>query len=56
MFYLSDIYAAQNKSGTAQPEKWNTVYLLTRYASEYTMNELPVFVKKGHSANDVCLW
>lgn len=46
VFYLSSIYAAQNKAGTAQPEKWDAAYLLTRYSSEYTMNELPAFVKK----------
>jgi quercetin dioxygenase-like cupin family protein len=46
VFYLSSIYAAQNKSGTAQPEKFDGAYLLKRYASEYDMAEIPGFVKK----------
>lgn len=46
VFFLSSIYAAQNKSGTAQPEKFDGAYLLTRYASEYDMAEIPAFVKK----------
>ena len=46
VFYLSSIYAAQNKSGTGQPEKFDGAYLIKRYASEYDMPELPSFVKK----------
>jgi hypothetical protein len=46
VFYLSSIYAAQNKSGTHRPETFDASYLLTRYASEYDMAELPWFVKK----------
>jgi quercetin dioxygenase-like cupin family protein len=46
VFYLSSIYAAQNKSGTGQPEKFDGAYLLKRYASEYDMAEIPGFVKK----------
>jgi quercetin dioxygenase-like cupin family protein len=46
VFYLSSIYAAQNKSGTGQPEKFDGAYLLKRYASEYDMPQLPGFVKK----------
>ncbi len=46
MFYLSAIYDAQNKSGKAQPEAFDAAYLLTRYASEYDMLEIPAFVKK----------
>ncbi len=45
-FFLSSIYAAQNKSGKAQPEFFDGAYLMTRYASEYDMSEIPVFVKK----------
>lgn len=45
-FYLTAIYEAQNKSGSVQPEKFDGAYLLTRYASEYDMNELPKFVRK----------
>ncbi|GAB3958543.1 hypothetical protein GCM10028805_53070 [Spirosoma harenae] len=46
VYYLSAIYAAQNKSGKAQPEAFDAAYLLSRYASEYEMADLPVFVKK----------
>ncbi len=46
VFYLSAIYAAQNKSGKPQPEKFDGAYLLTRYRAEYDLPELPGFVKK----------
>lgn len=46
VFFLSSVYAAQNKSGTEQPDKFDGAYLLTRYASEYDMAEIPGFVKK----------
>lgn len=46
VFFLSSIYAAQNKSGKAQPELFDAAYLMTRYASEYDMQAIPAFVKK----------
>lgn len=46
VFFLSSIYAAQNKSGSARPEAFDAAYLMTRYASEYDMAEMPKFVKK----------
>lgn len=46
VFFLSAVYAAQNKSRSAQPEPFDGAYLLTRYASEYTLNEIPFFVRK----------
>lgn len=46
VFYLSSIYSAQNKTGSGRPEAFDAAYLLTRYASEYDMAELPAFVKK----------
>jgi quercetin dioxygenase-like cupin family protein len=45
-FFLSSIFAAQNKSGEAKPEMFDAAYLMTRYSSEYEMNEMPGFVKK----------
>ena len=45
LFFLSAIYAAQNKSGKAQPETFDAAYLLTRYGSEFDMLEIPRFVK-----------
>lgn len=46
VFFLSAIYAAQNKSGKAQPETFDAAYLMTRYAKEYDLPEIPIFVKK----------
>jgi quercetin dioxygenase-like cupin family protein len=46
VFFLSAIYEAQRKSGKAQPETFDAAYLLTRYASEYDMLEIPRFVRK----------
>jgi quercetin dioxygenase-like cupin family protein len=46
VFFLSSIFDAQNKSGKAEPEKFDAAYLLTRYSSEYDLTELPGFVKK----------
>ncbi len=46
IFFLSSIFAAQNKSGKGQPEMFDGAYLITRYASEFDMAELPGFVKK----------
>lgn len=46
VFFLSSIYAAQNKSGKGQPEMFDGAYLMTRYASEYDLPEIPSFVKK----------
>jgi len=46
VYFLSAIYNAQNKSGSPQPEKFDGAYLLTRYKSEYTMNNIPGLVKK----------
>ena len=46
VYFLSAIYAAQNKSGSERPEKFDAAYLMTRYASEYDMPEIPGFVKK----------
>ncbi|KUG08354.1 cupin domain-containing protein [Solirubrum puertoriconensis] len=46
VFFLSAIYAAQNKTGTAEPERFDGAYLMQRYASEYDLPEIPGFVKK----------
>jgi quercetin dioxygenase-like cupin family protein len=46
VFYLSAVYAAMNKSGTERPEAFDGAYLVTRYASEYDLPEMPGFVKK----------
>lgn len=46
VFYLSSLYAAQNKTGSGRPETFDGAYLLTRYASEYDVVGMPAFVKK----------
>lgn len=46
VFFLSAIYAAQNKSGKSQPEQFDAAYLITRYAAEYDLPGIPSFVKK----------
>lgn len=46
VFFLTSIYAAQNKSGTARPEQFDAAYLMTRYATEYDLPDVPKFVKK----------
>ena len=46
VFFLSAIYDAQKKSGSAQPEKFDAAYLMTRYSKEYDIPEIPTFVKK----------
>lgn len=46
VFFLSALYAAQNKSGKGEPEKFDGAYLMTRYATEYDLPEIPAFVKK----------
>jgi quercetin dioxygenase-like cupin family protein len=47
VFYLTAIYNAQNRAGSAQPEQFDAAYLLTRYAKEYDLPLLPAFVKKA---------
>lgn len=46
VFFLSALYDAQNKSGKSQPETFDGAYLMTRYAAEYDIPEIPLFIKK----------
>jgi hypothetical protein len=46
VFFLSSIYASQNKTGSERPGLFDSAYLLTRYSAEYDMVEMPPFVKK----------
>lgn len=46
VFFLTSIYAAQNKSGSERPEKFDGAYLMKRYASEYDLAEVPGLVKR----------
>lgn len=45
-FFLTSLFAAQNKSGNARPEQFDGAYLMTRYATEYDLPEIPAIVKK----------
>lgn len=46
VYFLSALYAAQQKSGDMRPDPFDGAYLVTRYASEYDLPEIPGFVKK----------
>lgn len=46
VYFLSAVYAAQNKSGKGEPDPFDGAYLLTKYSAEYDMPEIPSFVKK----------
>ncbi|MBL7826904.1 MAG: cupin domain-containing protein [Saprospiraceae bacterium] len=46
VYFLSALYAAQNKSGSHQPEAFDGAYLMVKYASEYDVIGIPAFVKK----------
>lgn len=45
-FYLSAIFDSQTKGKDGRPQLFDAAYLLTRYAREYDLPEIPVFVKK----------
>lgn len=45
-FFITTIFAAQKKTGTPRPEMFDAAFLLTRYSSEYTMQGIPVVVRK----------
>ncbi|GAB3319371.1 hypothetical protein GCM10027299_11820 [Larkinella ripae] len=47
VYFLSAIFEAQKKSGKSQPDPFDGAYLMTRYAREYDMADIPVFVKKA---------
>ena len=46
VFFITNIFAAQKKTGGPKPEPFDAAYLLTRYSSEYKMQGIPVFVRK----------
>ena len=46
VYFLSALFEAQKKSGKAKPEAFDSAYLITRYASEFDIPEIPKFVKK----------
>ncbi|HLP93093.1 MAG TPA: cupin domain-containing protein [Saprospiraceae bacterium] len=46
IYFLSGIFNAQNKTGSERPEIFDSAFLLTRYASEFDMTEMPFLIKK----------
>jgi quercetin dioxygenase-like cupin family protein len=46
VFFLTSIFDAQKKSGDAKPDVFDASYLLTRYASEFDMLDMPPFVRR----------
>lgn len=46
VFYLSSVFEAQQKAGSARPDLFDMAFLLRRYRSEFDMTGLPFFVKK----------
>ncbi len=45
-FFLTALFAAQNKSGKEQPERFDGAFLLKCYAGEYDIPGIPTFVKR----------
>lgn len=45
VYFLSEIYKSMNENG-GRPGSFDAAYLLHRYRSEYTMDEIPSFVQK----------
>jgi uncharacterized cupin superfamily protein len=45
-FFLTALFAAQNKSGKAQPEQFDGAYLIKRYSSEYDWPGITKLSKK----------
>ena len=46
VFFLSSLYAAQNKAGKGDPEPFDGAYLIKRYSTEYDLPGIPRFVKR----------
>jgi hypothetical protein len=46
IYFLSAVFAAQMKSGKAIPDFFDGAFLLSRYASEFDLTEIPWIVKK----------
>ncbi len=45
-YFLTSVYAAMSKSGSAQGDPFDMAYLITRYRKEYDLLIIPVFVKR----------
>src|SRR5687768_16655096 len=45
-YFLRGIYEAQKKSGGPRPDPFDAAYLMTRYRSEFRLDEVPRFVSR----------
>lgn len=45
-YFLQGIYNAQRKSGVPRPDPFESAYLITRYRSEFAMDEIPALVQR----------
>jgi len=45
-YFLSEIYKSTKANGGKRPSDFDAAYLMTKYKSEFDMNEIPSFVKK----------
>ncbi len=45
-YFLTEIYKSTEANGGKRPGNFDAAYLLQKYASEFAMNEIPVFVRK----------
>lgn len=47
VYFLTGIFNAQNKSGSAKPEAFDAAFLMMRYRNEFDLVDIPPFVKKA---------
>ncbi|MHB1326652.1 MAG: cupin domain-containing protein [Gemmatimonadales bacterium] len=45
-YFLRALFEAQKKSGGVQPDKFEAAYLISRYRSEFGMDEIPAIVQR----------
>jgi mannose-6-phosphate isomerase-like protein (cupin superfamily) len=45
-YFLTEIYRSVKSNGGHRPSTFDSAYLLSRYKTEFDMNEIPLFVKK----------
>ena len=45
-YFLTEIYDSMRRSGGHRPGGFDAAYLMTRYRSEFVMNEIPAPVRR----------
>ncbi len=45
-YFLKGIFDAQRKSGRSRPDPFDSAYLISRYRSEFHMDEIPALVQR----------